>query len=53
VSYLKPTPLAELIHLRARIIKIEGRKAWVDCALTAAGELRATGEVLGVRVNWD
>jgi len=53
VSYLKPTPLLESIQLRARIIKIDGRKAWVSCALTAAGELRATGEVLGVRVEWD
>jgi acyl-coenzyme A thioesterase PaaI-like protein len=53
VSYLKPTPLIEPIELRARIIKIDGRKAWVGCALTAAGELRATGEVLGVRVQWD
>jgi len=53
VSYLKPTPVAESIQLRARIIRIDGRKAWVNCVLTAAGELRATGEVLGVRVEWD
>jgi acyl-coenzyme A thioesterase PaaI-like protein len=52
VSYLKPTPLAELIQLRARIMKIDGRKTWVSCGLTAAGELRARGEVLGVRVEW-
>jgi hypothetical protein len=39
--------------LRARIIKIDGRKAWVSCTLTAAGVLRATGEVLGVRVEWE
>ncbi len=53
VSYLKPTPLEEAIELRARIDKIEGRKAWVSCRLTAAGELRATGTVLGIRVNWE
>jgi acyl-coenzyme A thioesterase PaaI-like protein len=53
VSYLKPTPLVEPIHLRAKLIKIDGRKAWVSCALSAAGELRATGEVLGIRVEWD
>jgi acyl-coenzyme A thioesterase PaaI-like protein len=53
VSYLKPTPIDELIQLRGRIIKIDGRKAWVGCTLTAAGELRATGEVLGIRVEWE
>jgi acyl-coenzyme A thioesterase PaaI-like protein len=53
VSYLKPTPLKAAIQLRARITKLEGRKAWVNCTLSAAGEIRATGEVLGVRVEWD
>jgi acyl-coenzyme A thioesterase PaaI-like protein len=51
VSYLKPTPIDELLQLRARIMKNDGRKAWVSCTLTAAGVLRATGEVLGVRVH--
>jgi acyl-coenzyme A thioesterase PaaI-like protein len=50
VSYLKPTPIDELLELRARISKREGRKVWVSCTLSAAGEVRATGEVLGVRV---
>jgi acyl-coenzyme A thioesterase PaaI-like protein len=53
ISYLKPTPLKEPIQLRARIAKIEGRKTWVSCTLSAAEEVRATGEVLGVRVEWD
>ncbi len=53
VAYLKPTPLHEPIQLRARIAKIAGRKAWVSCTLGAAGVVRATGEVLGVRVQWD
>jgi acyl-coenzyme A thioesterase PaaI-like protein len=52
VSYLKPTPLGESIELRARMTKVEGRKAWVSCTLSAGGEVRATGEVLGVRVEW-
>ena len=52
VSYLKPTPLKAAIQLRARITKLEGRKAWVNCTLSAAEEIRATGEVLGVRVEW-
>jgi hypothetical protein len=53
VSYLKPTPLKTAIQLRARIAKLGGRKAWVVCSLSAAGEIRATGEVLGVRVEWE
>ena len=52
VSYLKPTPLAAPIELRARITKLDGRKAWVSCTLSAGGEVRATGEVLGIRVEW-
>lgn len=52
ISYLKPTPIHEPIQLRARIAKLEGRKAWVNCTLSAAEELRVTGEVLGVRVEW-
>jgi acyl-coenzyme A thioesterase PaaI-like protein len=53
VSYLKPTPIDALIELSARIVRLEGRKAWVNCTLSAAGVERATGEVLGIRVNWD
>jgi acyl-coenzyme A thioesterase PaaI-like protein len=52
ISYLKPTPIKEPIQLRARIAKLAARKAWVNCTLSAAGEIRATGEVLGVRVEW-
>ena len=52
VSYLKPTPIDALIELSARIVRLEGRKAWVNCTLSAAGAMRATGEVLGIRVEW-
>lgn len=53
VSYLKPTPMNEPLELRARIISVDGRKAWVNCTLSAAGEVCATGEVLGIRVERD
>jgi acyl-coenzyme A thioesterase PaaI-like protein len=53
VSYRKPTPLQESVELRARIRQLEGRKAWVDCTLSAAGVICATGEVFGVRVEWN
>ena len=52
INYLKPTPIREPVELRARIVKSEGRKAWISCTLTVAGEVRAIGEVLGVRVEW-
>lgn len=52
VSYRKPTPIDEAIHLRARVVRIEGRKAWVNCTLSAGGEVCATGEVLGIKVEW-
>ncbi len=51
VSYLRPTPIDETLRLRAKILKIEGRKTWVSCTLSAAGEIRATGDVLGIRVE--
>jgi acyl-coenzyme A thioesterase PaaI-like protein len=53
VSYRRPAPIDALIELRARITKLEGRKAWVSCTLSAGGEVCATGEVLGVRVKWE
>ena len=37
--------------LRAKILKIEGRKTWVSCTLGAQGQVCAKGEVLGIRVQ--
>jgi acyl-coenzyme A thioesterase PaaI-like protein len=51
ISYLKPAPIEGVMELRARISKRDGRKVWVNCALSAAGEIRAIGEVLGIRVE--
>jgi acyl-coenzyme A thioesterase PaaI-like protein len=53
VSYLKPTPMDQSVELRARITKIEGRKTWVTCTLSAGGQICATGDVLGIRVERD
>lgn len=52
VTYAKPTPIDQPIELRARMTKLEQRKAWISCTLSAVGEVRAVGEVLGVRVEW-
>lgn len=51
ISYRKPTPINEALRLRARITKIDGRKIWLTCTLSAAGEVCVTGEVLGIRVE--
>ena len=51
VSYLRPTPIDATLELRARVQRIEGRKAWIECTLAAAGEVCARGEVLGIRVE--
>jgi acyl-CoA thioesterase FadM len=51
ISYLRPTPMSEPLHLRARITKIDGRKVWVNCTLSAVGAVCARGEVLGIRVE--
>ena len=53
VTYLKPTPIELELELRARISKTEGRKTWIHCSLSADGRVRATAEVLGIRVNRD
>jgi acyl-coenzyme A thioesterase PaaI-like protein len=53
VAFLKPTPIDRPIELRARIAKLEGRKVWVNCTLSADGDVRATGEVLGIRLEWE
>jgi acyl-coenzyme A thioesterase PaaI-like protein len=53
VSYLKPAPIDEPLQLRAKIEKIDGRKAWVSCTLSACGQVCATGQTLGIRVERD
>ena len=53
VSYLKPTPIDAPVELRARLARLENRKAWMECTLSSRGEVRATGEVLGIRVEWE
>jgi acyl-coenzyme A thioesterase PaaI-like protein len=53
ITYLKATPLGRPLQLRARLTKVEGRKAWVNCTVSAGGQVCATGEVLGIRVERD
>jgi acyl-coenzyme A thioesterase PaaI-like protein len=50
LTYLRPTPLAEPLLLRATIRERSGRKTIVDCTLSAQGEVRVRAEVVVVRL---
>ena len=50
ITYLKPTPIDGPVELRAKVKEMTDRKTVLDCSLTAAGEERARGEVVVVRV---
>jgi acyl-coenzyme A thioesterase PaaI-like protein len=50
VDYLKPTPLGVELEVRGTVKEIKGRKVVVTAALSAAGEVCATGEVVCVQV---
>jgi acyl-coenzyme A thioesterase PaaI-like protein len=53
VSFLRPTPINKPFHIHAKVVKMEGRKIWVESKLTCEGKLCAQGKVLAVRVNAD
>jgi acyl-coenzyme A thioesterase PaaI-like protein len=53
VRYERPTPIHEELELRASITRIEGRKTWISCTLSAGGQVCATANVLGIRVERD
>jgi hypothetical protein len=53
VSYLLPTPMGEPLELRAKLNRVAGRKSWVSCGLSSAGQVRAQAEVLAIRVYRD
>ncbi len=51
VDYRRPTPIGQLVTVWARVSEIAGRKTWVACQLTSAGEICAEGRLLAVRVD--
>lgn len=51
VSYINPSPVDKPLHIRARVLKVEGRKTWVESEITCEGKVCAQGKVLAVRVN--
>jgi acyl-coenzyme A thioesterase PaaI-like protein len=51
VDYLRPTPLAGEVNLRARIVDTDDKKTRLVCSLSAENRECARGEVLAVRVS--
>jgi acyl-coenzyme A thioesterase PaaI-like protein len=49
VDYLRPTPIAGPLELRAHVKEIKGRKVTVTVSLSVAGEVCARGEVVTVQ----
>jgi len=49
ISYLRPTPIAELLHLRAMMCEQTERKAILTCTLSALGEVCVRAEAVIVR----
>lgn len=46
LNYKRPTPLFEPLTLRARQVRVEGRKIWCEATLSARGEVCVTADAL-------
>lgn len=53
VKLKHPTPSDQVLTLRARPTKVEGRKAWIESEIWAAGQITATCQGLFVAVRED
>ncbi|MDM1408677.1 PaaI family thioesterase [Myroides sp. DF42-4-2] len=51
VDFKAMTPMGETLVIKGKLRSIEGRKVWVDLALTANDILCATGEILAIRLK--
>ena len=50
IRYMKPVPMTE-VELRAKVVKVEGRKYTVLTELKSAGETCVSGEVLAIQLK--
>jgi acyl-coenzyme A thioesterase PaaI-like protein len=50
VQYLRPTPLASPVELRARIEEVTARRTRLTCSVTSGDQITAEGRVVAVRV---
>ncbi|WP_326929217.1 PaaI family thioesterase [Burkholderia sp. A9] len=51
VDFKQPTPLGVELVVTGKLRSLEGRKAWIDLALTANGVTCAIGEMLAIRLS--
>ncbi|WP_244108717.1 PaaI family thioesterase [Burkholderia anthina] len=51
VDFKQPTPLGVELVVTGRLRSLEGRKAWIDLALTANNVTCAIGEMLAIRLS--
>jgi len=54
VDYIRPTPIEEILEVRARLKEMKRRRITISCNLFAGGEECARGEVIVVQLpeNW-
>ena len=50
VKYLRPTPIAEPVVLRARLVEIGEKKTVLSCSFSSGGQTTAEGELVAIRV---
>ena len=50
VEYLKPTPIGEILTVRARAVEIGDRKVVVDSEVRCGDEITARGHTVAVRM---
>jgi len=50
IDYLRPTPIAAPVLLRARVESMEGKRTTVTCTLFSDGIVRARGRAVAVEV---
>ena len=50
VDFRRPTPMGTELLITGRLRNLDGRKVWVDLALSAQGEICAEGEMLALRL---
>jgi len=51
VDYYLPTPIDEILTIKAKIKEKIGRKTIIECSVFSKGKNTAEGEVLAIRVN--
>lgn len=50
VSYKKPIPIEKTLRIKAKILRIDGRKTWLESAIDYDDNICAEGKILAVRV---